>query len=76
MLMKLYIQDFVEQKATKDESCDALQEVSYEDKKFIWMMNEETMKIGKHYQASVPFRSKEVHFPNNRRLAESRHVGK
>ena len=35
MLMKLYIQDFVEQKATKDESCDALQEVSYEDKKFI-----------------------------------------
>ena len=33
--MKLYMQDFVEPKPTKDEICDALQEVSYEDKKFI-----------------------------------------
>ena len=40
MLMKLYMQDFVEPKPTKDEICDALQELSYEDKKFI-------KKIGK-----------------------------
>ena len=33
MLMKLYMQDFVERKTTNDEICDALQEVSYEDKK-------------------------------------------
>ena len=72
MLMKLYMQDFVEPKTTKDEICDALQEVSYEDKKFIKMMNEETVEIGWHYQTPLPFRSKEVHFPNNRRLAESR----
>ena len=42
MLMKLYMQDFLEPKTTKDEICDALQEVSYEGKKFIKMMNEET----------------------------------
>ena len=42
MLMKLYMQDFVEPKTTKNEICDALQEVSYEGKKFIKMMNEET----------------------------------
>ena len=42
MLMKLYMQDFVEPKTTKDEICDALQEVSCEGKKFIKMMNEET----------------------------------
>ena len=75
MLMKLYMQDFVEPKTTKDEICDALQEVSYEDKKFIKMMNEETVKIGRHYQTSLPFRSKEVHFRNNRRLAEGRLAG-
>ena len=75
MLMKLYIQDFIEPKTTKDEICDAFQEVSYEDKKFIKMMNEETVKIGRHYQTSLPFRSKEVHFPNNKRLAESRLAG-
>ena len=38
-------------------------------------MNEETVKIGRHYQTSLPFRSKEVYFPNNRRLVESRLVG-
>ena len=72
MLMKLYMQDFVEPKTTKDEICDAHQEVSYEDKKFIKMMNDETVKIGRYYQTPLLFRSKEVHFPNNRRLAESR----
>ena len=40
--MKLCMQDFVEPKATKGENCDTLQEVSYEDKKFIKEMNEET----------------------------------
>ena len=74
MLMKLYMQYFVEPKTTKDEICDALLEVSYEDKKFIKMMNEETVKIGRHYQTPLPFRNKKVHFPNNRRLDESRLV--
>ena len=44
MLMKLYMQDFVG---------DAFQEVPYEDKKFIKMMNEETVKIGRHYQTPL-----------------------
>ena len=39
------------------------------------MMNEETVKIGRHYQTPLSFRSKEAPFPNNRRLAESRLVG-
>ena len=45
MLMKYYVQDFGEPKSTKVEICDALQEVSYEDKKCIKMRNEETVKI-------------------------------
>ena len=72
---EIYMQDFVEPKTTQDEVCDALQEVSYKDKKFIKMMNEETVKIGRDYQTPLPFRSKEVHFSNNRRLAESRLLG-
>ena len=35
-------------------------------------MNDETVKTGRHHQTPLLFRSKEVHFPNNRRLAESR----
>ena len=38
-------------------------------------MNQETVKIGRHYHTPLPFRSREVHFPNNRRLAESRLIG-
>ena len=75
MLMKQYMQDFVKPNATKDETCDILQEVSYEDKNFIKMTNEKTVKIGRHYQTPLQFRSKEMHFPNNRKLAESRLVG-
>ena len=71
MLMKLYMEDFVEPKTTKDEICDVLQEVSYEDKKIIKIMDEETVRIRRHCQTPLPFRSNEVHFPSNRRLAES-----
>ena len=75
MLLKLDMQDFVEPKTVKDEICDALQKVSYERHNFIKMVNEETVKIGKHYQTSLPCRNKEVHYPNNGRLAESRLCG-
>ena len=73
--MKLYMQDLLELKTAKDEICDASQEVSYGDKKFIKMVNEKTVKIGGHYQTSLPFGSKEVQFSNNRRLTESRLIG-
>ena len=75
MLMKLYIQDLWDQNLRKDEICDAIQKVSYKGKKFTKMMNEETVNIGSHYQTPLPFKSKEVHFLGNRRLAESRLVG-
>ena len=44
--------------------------------KSIKIMNEETVKIGGHYQTPLPFTNKEVDFPNNRTLEESRPVGK
>ena len=66
MLIKLCKQDFLEAKTAKDE-------ISYEDKKFIKTMNEESVKIGRNCQTILPFRSKEVHFLNNRRLTESSH---
>ena len=72
MLMKLCMQDFVEPKTTKDEICDALQEVSYEDKKFIKMMNEET-EIRKILSDNTAMQKQGG--PNNRRLAESGLVG-
>ena len=48
MLIKLYIQDLWDQNLRKDEICDAIQKVSYKDKKFTKMMNEKTVNIGSH----------------------------
>ena len=39
-------------------------------------MNEETVKIGGHYQTPLTFTSKEVDFPSNRTLEEIRPVVK
>ena len=44
MLMKLYMHDFVDPKTTKNKICDSLEEVSYEDNKFMKIINEETEK--------------------------------
>ena len=47
------------------------EELSYEDKKFLEMMDEKTKKVGKHYQLPLPMKNHKK-FPNNRYLAEKR----
>ena len=46
-------------------------EFSYEDKKFLKMMDKNTKKMGRHYQLSLPLKNYGK-FPNNRNLAEKR----
>ena len=47
------------------------EELSYEDKKFLEMMDENTEKVGKHYQLPLPLKNHKT-FPNNRYLAEKK----
>ena len=47
------------------------EELSYEDKKFLEMMDEKTKNMGKHYQLPLPLNN-HMKFPNNRYLAEKR----
>ena len=47
------------------------EELSYEDKKFLEMMDENTKKVGKHYQLPLPLKNHKT-FPNNRYLAEKK----
>ena len=44
------------------------EELFYEDKKFLEMMDENSKKVGKHYQLPLPLKNHK--FPNNRYLAE------
>ena len=50
---------------------DNFEELSYEDKKFLEMTDENTKKVGKHYQLPIPLKNHKK-FPNNRYLAEKR----
>ena len=49
-----------------------IEEMSYEDQKFLKLMDENARKIGKNYQLPLPFRDKTKIFPNNRKVAEKR----
>ena len=47
------------------------EELSYEDNKFLEMMDENTKKVGKHYQPPLPLKNHKK-LPNNRYLAEKK----
>ena len=47
------------------------EELSYEDKKFLEMMDENTKKVGKHYQLPLPLKNHKKN-PNNKYLTEKR----
>ena len=46
-------------------------EFSYEDEKFLKMMDKNTKKMGRHYQLPLPLKN-HGKFPNNRNLAEKK----
>ena len=50
---------------------DKLKEIC-EDKRFLRIMNEQTIKVGNHYQAPPPLRNPAVIMPNNQRMVEKR----
>ena len=63
MLQEMYNADFIE---TIIGTSGNIEEMSYEDQKFLKLMDENVRKIGKHYQIPLPFRDKTKIFPNNR----------
>ena len=66
MLKKLYEVDQVQSIVTEQS------EVSQDDVKFLKLMNTEVCMVDGHYQLPLPFRDKDISFPNNRWLAEKR----
>ena len=50
----------------------SLKEISYEDKKFLKIMQKEISKVGKHHQLPLPLRNKRMSLPNNWNIVEKR----
>ena len=55
-----------------ERAADDKREWSWEDRRFMKMMDESCVLVDSHYQVDLPLRSPEVKLPCNRKLAESR----
>ena len=71
MLNRMYQSDFTEAKLGKRLLLDA-EEILFEDKKFLEIMDKETKLVDGHYQLPLPFRNANVTLPNNRHSAMTR----
>ena len=73
MMQRMYQLDFIEPRTKfKDLMTNRLDEISYEDKKFLKIMEDQVVKVGKHYETPLPLRNPEMTLPNNRVMAEKR----
>ena len=49
-----------------------LKEISYDDKRFLKIMQKEISKVGKHHQLPLPLRNNNMSLPNNQNMVEKR----
>ena len=70
-MQRMYQLEFIEPRTKfKDLMTNRLDEISYEDKKFLKIMEDQVVKVGKHYETPLPLRNPEMMLPNNRVMAE------
>ena len=73
MWQRMYELDFVEPKMLSNNvMTDRLEEISYEDKRFLRIMNEQTIKVGNSCQTPLLLQNPAMMLPNNRRMVETR----
>ena len=69
----MYELDFVESKVLPNNVMTGkLEGISYEDKRFLRIMNEQTIKVGNHYQTPLPLQNPAMMLPKNQRMVEKR----
>ena len=66
MWQRMYELDFVESKVLPNNVMTGkLEGISYEDKRFLRIMDEQTIKVGNHYQTPLPLQNPAIMLPNN-----------
>ena len=56
----------------KDSIIGKMSEISNEGRRFLKILDAQTMKVGNHYQTPLPLQNPDVKLPNNRKVAERR----
>ena len=73
MLRKIYMSDFQDTISEPEDSIiGKMSEISNEDRRFLKILDAQTMKVGNHYQTPLPLQNPDVKLPNNRKVAERR----
>ena len=73
MLTAIYNADFNEEKTGRSgHSLSNIEKISFEDRKFLKIMDENSTKVGNYYQLPLPLKNESIIFPDNRRLADRR----
>ena len=71
VMQRMYQLDFIEPRTKfKGLMTNRLDEISYENKKFLKIMEDLVVKVGNHYKTPLLLRNPEITLPNNRVMAE------
>ena len=71
MIQRIYQLDFMEPRTKfKDLMTNRLNEISYEEKKFLKIMEDQVVKVGNHYKTPLSLRNPGMMLPNNSVMAE------
>ena len=71
MMQRMYQLDFIEPRTKfKDPMTNKLDEIFYEDKKFLKIMEDHLVKVGKHYEIPLSLRNPKMTLQNNRVMAK------
>ena len=71
MMQRMYQLNFIEPRTKlKYLMTNRLDEISYEHKKFLKIMEDRVVKVGNHYETPLPLRNPEITLPNNKVMAE------
>ena len=73
MLRKIYMSGFQDTTSEQEDSIiGKMSEISDEDRRFLKIVDTQTMKVGNHYQTPLPLKNPDVKLPNDRKVAERR----
>ena len=73
MLKEVYMSDFQDTISEREESITGkMSEISNEDRRFLKILDAQTMKVGNHHQTPLSLKNPDVRLPNNRKMAERR----
>ena len=73
MLENIYNTEFCKSRLwLRIEASGNMEDISFEDQRFLTLMDEKSRKVGEHFEIPLPLKNRSVKLLNNRSMAEKR----